>query len=74
MESCWDRWARKGTESRKLEEKHRRQGKRFWYKNIDHLENICDCHDCRKRKKRELKHLWPRAELQEQARAKDSEE
>lgn len=34
------------------EDKRRRQGKRTWYPHEDHLAWLCDCHDCRGRRKR----------------------
>ena len=34
------------------EDKRRRQGKRTWYPHEDHLAWLCECHDCRGRRRR----------------------
>lgn len=48
--NLWERHEQYKERERRREQKRRRNRKRWWYQG-DHLENLCDCHDCRKRRK-----------------------
>jgi hypothetical protein len=74
MEPWQERRQRWLKEDRRREEKRRRLRKFYWYMGGDHLIYMCDCHDCRKRKKRTWKSPLQRRELRERAKVKEERE